>query len=276
MEKTKINGNDLEYSIHGDSTGEWLVLIHGSVFADMFLPMISHPSLSKYSILHYHRKGYGGSTVNHSSQTSMNDLAAECLQLMDFLNINSAHIVSHSYAGLIALQAAVNDPKKIHSLTLMEPPLASFVPSGQDFGNKLMTSFGLYQEGKKFETLDYFLRVVFEGTQDYRKIIDNQLGNEAFDDALLILDTLYKVEFPALQSWKFDPTNVKTLSIPVLSVAGGDSPRFFKDVHYLLHTWFPHLEILSIPNTSHILHMQEPELVAKGLSSFLAKHPVKT
>jgi pimeloyl-ACP methyl ester carboxylesterase len=272
MQKTKINGNDLEYSIHGDITGEWIVLIHGSVFADMFLPMITQASLSKYSILHYHRRGYGGSTINNTSQTSMNDLAAECLQLMDFLSIDSAHIVSHSYAGLIALQAAVNNPKKINSLTLMEPPLAPFVPSGQDFGNKLMTSFGLYQEGKKFETLDYFLRVVFEGTQDYRKIIDSNLGNKAFDDALLILDTLYKVEFPALQSWKFDLNNVKTISKPVLSVEGGDSPSFFKDVHSLLHTWFPHLETLVVPNTSHILHMQEPELVANGLNYFFTKH----
>lgn len=45
MEKAKINGNDLEYTIHGDKNGEWVVLIQGSVFADMFLPMISAPSL---------------------------------------------------------------------------------------------------------------------------------------------------------------------------------------------------------------------------------------
>lgn len=142
----------------------------------------------------------------------MKDLASECLQLMDILNIDSTQIVSHSFAGLISLQAAVKAPKKVHSLTLMKPPLAPFVPSGKDFGNKLMRSFGLYEQGNKFETLDYFLKIVFEGTPDYRKIIDNKLGNKAFDDALKILDTLYQVEFPALQSWKFDPNSTKALT----------------------------------------------------------------
>lgn len=274
MEKAVINGNELEYSVHGTEGGEWIILIHGSVFANMFLPMISQPYLSKYSILHYHREGYGNSTVDKSSAPSINKLSSDCLGLMNFLSIDSAHIVSHSYAGLIALQAALDSPKKVHTLTLMEPPLAPFVPSGKNFGDKLMTSFGLYQQRKNFDALDYFLKVVFEGTKDYRKVIDNTLGSNAFDTALSILDTMFQVEFPALQSWKFNPNDAKALSIPVLSVNGSESPTFFKEVTSLLLSWFPHLETLTIP-TSHILHMQEPELVAEGLNSFFAKHPIQ-
>ena len=275
MEKASIRDNELEYSIHGTNGGEWIVLIHGSVFADMFLPMISQPDLSKYSILHYYREGYGNSTYDKASTPSINKLASDCLDLMNFLNIDSAHIVSHSYAGLIALQAAVDTPTRMHTVTLMEPPLAAFVPSGKEFGDKLMTSFGLYQQGKNFEALDYFLKVVFEGTQDYRKIIDNKLGNRAFNNAISILDTMFQLEFPALQSWKFDPSNVKSLTMPILSVNGTDSALFFKEVQSLLHKWFPQSETLTIPSSSHILHMQEPEIVAEGLRSFFAKHPIQ-
>lgn len=272
MEKVKINEYDLEYSLNGTNKEDWVVLIHGSVFADMFLPMISQPSLSKYSILHYHRGGYGSSTYNKMSPPSIKEQASDCLRLMDVLDIDRTHMVSHSYGGLIALQAAVDFPKKIQTLTLMEPPLAAFVPTGQDFGNKLLRSFGLYQQGKKFETLDSFLKTVFEGSDNYRKIIDENLGNKIFDTAISILDTMFQVEFPALQSWKFDPNDAKSLSMPVLSVNGTDSPIFFKEVHSLLQSWFPHLETLTLPNTSHMLHIQYPELVAQGLNSFFARH----
>ena len=61
--------------------------------------------------------------------------------------------------------------------------------------------------------------------------------------------------------------------MPILSVTGTDSAVFFKQVHSLLQSWFPHLETLVIQNTSHILHIQRPESVAKGLTSFFATHP---
>jgi pimeloyl-ACP methyl ester carboxylesterase len=269
MKKVKINGVELEYSLEGSAGGEFIVLVHGSVFEDMFLPMISDPTLSKYTFLHYHRRGYGGSTLN-SETPSINQQSKDCLELMYFLNIDNAHIVSHSYAGLIALQAAVDQPERVRSLTLMEPPLAGFVPSGEEFGKRLSTSVGFYQQGRKFEALDSFLKVVFEGTQDYRKVIDTNLGNKAFERALFSIDTMFKVEYPALLSWKFNPDNAKSLSMPILSIEGTDSASFFKQIHALLESWFPHLETTLIQNTSHILHMQYPKSVANGLSTFLS------
>ena len=274
MDKAKINGYDLEYSVKGAKSENWVVFIHGSVFEDMFVPVMSNSALSDYSISHYHRSGYGDSDYNKSSPPSINELSSECLNLMKSLDIERAHIVSHSFAGLIALQAAVDDPKKVHSLTLMEPPLAGFVTDGAEFGKKLENSFNLYQQGKKFESLDSFLKVVFEGTEDYRKIIDTQLGDKAFDKALSILDTLFQLEFPALLKWRFDTDNAKSMKLPILSVRGSDSATFFKQVNLLLQTWFPHLETLDVPNASHILHMQDPELVAKGLESFFSRHPI--
>jgi pimeloyl-ACP methyl ester carboxylesterase len=270
MKKAKINGIELEYSLLGSAEGEHIVLVHGSVFEDMFLPMRSDPALSKYSFLHYHRRGYGGSTLN-SETPSINQQSNDCLELMNFLNIDHAHIVSHSYAGLIALQAAVDQPEKVRSLTLMEPPLAAFVPAGEEFGKRLSTSFGLYQQGKKFEALDSFLKVVFEGTEGYRKIIDTNLGNKAFERAVSSVDTMFQVEYPALMSWKFSPDDAISLSMPVLSIEGTDSAYFFKQIHTLLESWFPRLETTLIQNTSHILHMQYPKSVANGLSTFLSK-----
>jgi pimeloyl-ACP methyl ester carboxylesterase len=230
--------------------------------------MISDSSLAKYSFLHYHRRGYGDSISGKYETPSINDQSEDCIELMDFLNIENAHIVSHSFAGMIALQAAVDEPERVRSLTLMEPPLAAFVPAGQEFGKKLSTSVGFYQQGKKLEALDSFLKVVFEGSPNYREIIERQLGNKAFDSAVSNVDTMFKVEYPALLSWKFNPDKAKSLSIPVLSIEGTDSASFFKQIHAVLESWFPKLETTLIQNVSHMLHIQDPASVAHGLSVF--------
>jgi hypothetical protein len=38
MNVASINGEQLEYSIHGSDDGEPILFIHGGMFADMFLP----------------------------------------------------------------------------------------------------------------------------------------------------------------------------------------------------------------------------------------------
>jgi|GEM_PF-2220295 len=45
MQHAMINGKDLEYSIQGSRDGEAVVLIHGGMFADMHVPLMSESSL---------------------------------------------------------------------------------------------------------------------------------------------------------------------------------------------------------------------------------------
>ena len=42
----------------------------------------------------------------------------------------------------------------------------------------------------------------------------------------------------------------------------------------LLGMVFPQLETVVIPNAHHLLHMQQPDLVAQAMSRFLSKHTI--
>ena len=77
---------------------------------------------------------------------------------------------------------------------------------------------------------------------------------------------------PALQAWQFGPDQAAAISQPVLSVVGTDSERLFLDGHELLHSWFPQIEDCRIEDVAHLLHMQRPEPVARGLAGFLGRH----
>lgn len=163
----------------------------------------------------------------------------------------------------------------VHSLTLLEPALIGFIPSGSQFGRQLETVMSLLQEGKKAEALDLFLRTVFEGSPKYREIIDRQLPKGAYGSAVRNLDIIFRLEAPALQTWNFTFEDAKRISQPVLYVGGENSAHYFHEIHELVSSWFPHLETLMLPDTSHMLHIMNPKLVAEGLANFFLRHPLQ-
>lgn len=273
MNVASINGEQLEYSIHGTAEGEPVLFIHGGMFADMFLPLMSQPVLSdKYRLINYHRRGYMGSSHN-VPEVSIKQQADDSKELLRTLNIDRAHIIGYSNAGLIALQFAHDAPEMVHTLSLLEPALIGHVSSGPQFYNRLQNTIGLLQNGKKAESLDSFLQIVFEGTPQYREIIDRQLPPGAFDGATNNLETIFSIEAPALQSWTFTPEDAKKISQPILYLGGKDSAQYFQEARELVSRWFPHLETEILSNTTHMLHIMNPNLVAKKLSDFFGRHP---
>src|SRR5690242_6345603 len=125
MERAAVNGIELEYAAFG--SGEPVVLIHGAFVADSFIPIIRGSDLSKdYRLITYHRRGYGGS--QHGIEpVGISMHAEDCQALLHHLNIKRAHVVGHSFGALVALQLAVDAPEYVHSLSLLEAALPSFV-----------------------------------------------------------------------------------------------------------------------------------------------------
>src|SRR5205823_6113955 len=91
-----VNGGDLEYRVVG--RGESVLLIHGSVVADAFKPMLSEPALSGYQLISYHRRGVAGS-LRARAAFSIPNQAADALALPDSLGVFRAHWLAHSHAG---------------------------------------------------------------------------------------------------------------------------------------------------------------------------------
>lgn len=67
---------ELEYSVQG--SGEPVLLIHGSYIEDALVPVMDDPSLEEYRLIHYHRRGYGGSDL-HDGAFSFEQEAADAL-----------------------------------------------------------------------------------------------------------------------------------------------------------------------------------------------------
>jgi pimeloyl-ACP methyl ester carboxylesterase len=266
---------ELEYAVHG--SGEAVVLVHAGLFADWFRPLLEERALTtRYRVLSFHRTGYAGSSRVRGS-VDLRRQAAQVAALMRHLGITRAHIVGHSSGGNIALQLALDAPQLVHSLSLLEPalPLGSgserLLSTRQDAMRPIMEQF---HSGNWAAAVDGFMRMV--SGPDYRASFDRALPG-AFDRGVADADTFFRQELPAVQQWQFAKEDAARITQPVLAIVGARSLEMsavWQQRQRLLLAWLPKAEGLVLPDTSHLLHVQNPRAVADALSSFFARHPM--
>jgi pimeloyl-ACP methyl ester carboxylesterase len=269
MQRVNLNDVDLEYDVQG--SGEPLVLIHGSILADAFFPLLGDPRIaSNHRVISYHRRGFAGSSRARDPFTIAQQ-TADGRSLLRHLGVERAHIAGHSYGAAIAMQWAVDAPTEVQSLALLEPPLLASIPSGPTFWEGIASvRQDMYDRGDKVGATDAFLTGVV-GT-DYRQVIARFLPPGAFELAVSDLDTFFQVELPALQQWRFTAEEATRLQQPVLAVVGAETAPIFREGHELLKQWLPQAEELVVPQATHGLQFMNPRAVADGLARFFARH----
>jgi pimeloyl-ACP methyl ester carboxylesterase len=255
------------------SRGEPVVLVHGSAIADAFAPLLHEPLIAeRFQLISYHRRGYACSTRS-GQPLSMSEQATDCRALIDALGIERAHVVGHSLGGVTALQLALETPKKVHSLVLLEAAIMD-VPSVELLMAGLAPVISLYQAGQKVEAVDAFERGVIG--PDYRPVLDERVPG-AFAQAVADADTLFAQELPMLQLWRFSREDAMRIGQPALVVMGADNPSFwpgFKEGYERLREWLPRTEGFVLPAATHGQQMQNPRGVAETVAGFLARHPL--
>jgi 3-oxoadipate enol-lactonase len=278
MRRAVLDRVALDYEFWGPAAGEPVVLVHAGIFADWFKPLRDEPALTgKYRVLSYHRVGYAGSS-RLPGPVSLAQQAGHLRMLMQKLGIPRAHIVGHSSGGNIALQLALESPEMVHSIVLMEPALP--VPGlSQD---RLLSTraamapiFEAYRAGDKARAVDGFMR--FVSGPDYRGVLDPMLPG-AFAQAVTDADTFFGQELPAVQQWTLREKDAARITQPVLSMMGAKSKevsRIWTDRHELILAWLPRAEGFVLPETTHLLHVQQPRAAAEALAAFFARRPLR-
>lgn len=271
METATLNGVELEYDVKG--SGEPVLLISTGPIADSFLPFLSESVLVEhYHLISYHQRGQAGSTRS-PAPVSFAEHAADAAALLGHLGIRSAHVAGHSTGGDIALQLAVARPDLVHTLALLEPALMG-VPSGAAFFEKAGSALAAYGSGHREKAMAAFLSVVCSLEWDTCRTAIEKHVPSGVAQAMKDADTFFGSYLPALNAWQFGPNEAAAISQPVLSVLGTKTERLFIEGRDLLHAWFPQVEDLTIESVAHLLHIQRPSPVARGVAAFFGRHPM--
>ncbi|MEY2434234.1 MAG: hypothetical protein QOC92_3959 [Acidimicrobiaceae bacterium] len=271
MERANVNGVELEYEVRG--SGEPVLLIHGALIAAAMAPLLAEQALpDRDQLIRYHRRGVGGST-HTPAPVRVADQAADAAGLLADLGIDRAHVAGHSYGGAIALQLAVDTPGAVQSLALMEPGLLT-VPSGEAFFARLGPCLAAYGAGDREEATLGFLSIVAGLDREAVRTVVEATVPGGIEQAIKDADMFFSIELGALGEWAFGPDQAAAISQPVLSALGAESETVFVDGRPLLHSWFAKTEDFTLDGAGHLLQMQRPQAMAKGLADFFARHPL--
>lgn len=264
MELAAFAGLEVEYELCGD--GEHVVLLHHGAGLDWFAPFQRQPRLaSQCRLLRYHRPGYGGSSRLTAPLTFAFEVAT-FRGLMDHLGIRRAHVVGHSASGCIALQLAIDAPDIVHSLVLLEPALMA-VPSPPG----VLQALELHRGGHTADAVDVFLEATC-GPGARATLADTV--PDALEQALADADVFFGQELPALRQWRFGADEATRVKQPVLAVLGERSDVRFHQRQQLLREWLPDVEPFVLAGAGHLLHLENPEDLAKGIVRFVRHHPI--
>jgi pimeloyl-ACP methyl ester carboxylesterase len=110
----------LHVTTWGDQ-GETAVLVHGSLGWGEYAWAAQRPLADEYRLMLVDRRGFGASPGPDAGDFDVDaDAIAELIE-------SGAHLVGHSYGGVVSLLAAAQRPDAVRSLTVIEPPALGFV-----------------------------------------------------------------------------------------------------------------------------------------------------
>jgi 3-oxoadipate enol-lactonase len=165
-------------------------------------------------------------------------------------------------------------PERVHSLSLLEPPLVFAMRESDRQGmiGVMGQAFGQFGAGNITGAVNAWLDSAFG--PGWQAVLEEAIPGglaQAYKDG----PAAFIAEAPAMQTWDFGPEQIQQLTQPVLALFHIDSqfPGVFQDPAELIRTLLPQTEIVVIPHATHLLQIQNPRSVAEALASFLARHP---
>jgi pimeloyl-ACP methyl ester carboxylesterase len=121
-----------EIAVHESGAGEPVIPVHSGGFSGRQWRKLGEALESSHRVLVPDLLGYGGSSPwpLGTPFTAEQDLAA-LETLLDSLE-EPAHLVGHSYGGLLAMKLALSRPSRVRSLSVYEPVAFSVLDEASD------------------------------------------------------------------------------------------------------------------------------------------------
>ncbi len=267
MEGFLVDGGELEFSIEGD--GLPIVLVHGSVFADPWEPMVGHGDLAtKHQVVRYHRRGYGNSTPAEPGRSLANE-AADLVALVDHLGLERAHVVGHSLAADIVLEAVMAAPDRFLTMTLLEPGMFT-VPAALGLNEALAGVTQIFDAGDHRQAMLLFLGGP-RGAEMMAQL-EMVLPDGAQEQAVRDAPALFGLDLPAGSRWVLDEEAARALTQPTLLVNGSKTTAVYRESSTAIATLLDDVEQVEIAGSGHFVHLEQPQQVAEALATFLAQY----
>lgn len=267
------------------AAGPPIVYVHGLAASQAFWYMAGAQLLSRLGEgLLYDLRGHGKSGLPESG-FGVTTMADDLIGLLDALDVEQAHVVAHSFGGMIALLAALKQPERVRSLVLADvrvrplqqtldlparnipPKLAGRLKeigielqalSDQDDGIDYLKTVARIQLAAGDEAND-LLREIYR----HPKLFRNQRNAEKW---ISLTERASFVE-DLKHGESFQPRDLAKLTQPMLVLFGGASTT--GPSARALARLCPNAILHEIPDVGHFFPMSQPRLFLRPTARFL-------
>jgi hypothetical protein len=118
-----------------------------------------------------------------------------------------------------------------------------------------------YQQGDHAAAVDRWLTGVF--APGCRQLLDHIFPG-SLEQAVQDADTFFGIEVPELQRWQFGTAEARRISVPVLSVVGGESDPAFFEMEELLRV---------VPTAGDGAHVRPQPFALHARANACRRHP---
>jgi len=259
--KTRANGIDISYEVHGKESAPWLVLSHSlACSVRMWDPQIAALK-DQYRILAYDTRGHGASDAPKGEYT-LDMLADDLFHLLQELKIERPHFCGLSMGGMIGQTFALKYPGGFRTLTLADTSSRYPAEAWPQWQDRIRIAETKGMEPLAQPTLERWF------TEPFRK------SNPAAVDGIrkLILATPVAGYAGCCHAIpKINLTSrLKEIKCPILVIVGADDPGTPPSMAKEIHDNAPGSKLVMLPQAAHLANLEQPAGFTRALADFLS------
>ena len=262
MSTIKVNDINIYYEIHG--AGEPLVLVAGlATDSQSWLPIINDLA-KKYQVVVFDNRGVGR-TKPMDAETSISQMADDCVGLINKLGLSSVNLLGHSMGGMIALDCAIRYPEYFSKLIVASSSAFNTQRNTLLFDDWITYLNDEMKPELWFRNLFYwiFSRRFFENKEALKTAIQMSIDYPYPQSKSAYLNQVNAIkEFNCSEE-------LSGIKPKTLIVNGEEDMLFSPDESYSILKTIPGAKFSFIEGAAHSIFMEKPTEFVKVVKDFL-------
>jgi pimeloyl-ACP methyl ester carboxylesterase len=213
--------------------------------------------------------GYGRTAERRTADDTAIAHEAECLEAVVRRAGSEAHLVGHSFGGLVAAAVAVRGQVPLASLTIIEAPAAELLREAGETAH-----YAAFRE----MTDGYFAAVGRGEAEAIAAVMDFYGGAGTFASwpakaRAYVVDTtpVNLVDWASAYGWPLSPAMLRAVDVPTLVICGGDSHPAVQRANMLISEHIPAASHATIPGATHFMMASHAPEVARIIAGYIAQ-----
>ena len=251
---------ELVFESHGQPNACPLVILHGFLASARNWRTVAKRLAEKHQVYVLDMRNHGASP--HHEQMNYPAMAQDVLAFLDALGVPKAHVLGHSMGGKIAMCLALSHPHRIANLLVADIAPVSYE---HDFAPMIRALRQLpLAQLRNRKDAELHLAEAIPDLEFRQFLLQNLLLKDGAYYWRINLDIIHK---NAHHIVGFPEHFTEAFAEKALFIAGEKSAYVRQEA---VLTWFPHAEIVQIPDTGHWLYVEAPDVFCQLVADWIS------